>query len=237
MHGTLALFVYMVMQASHKDMKIGTQGGIVEIKRGQFISGRHKLSAAVGLSEQSTRTCLERLHALDIITSESTNHFSIYTIVNYGQYQDIADQDNQHINQQVTSNQPAGNQQVTTKQELLNTISIIDKPLCASSDDECADNEKPNRLYTKQFISFWDLYPCKKSKGGAAKVFSKIKPAEYQAIRAGLTAAIASSEWKKNGGQFIPHPATWLNNRGWEDEQIPTATNKPFNMDEFLRNA
>jgi hypothetical protein len=132
MHGTLALFMYMVMQASHKDMKIGTQSGIIELKRGQFISGRHKLSAAVGMSEQSARTCIERLHGLDIVTSESTSHFTLYTIVNYGQYQDIPEAINQQINQQVTSHQPTGNQQVTTKQELSNTISIEETPFFAS---------------------------------------------------------------------------------------------------------
>ena len=29
----------------------------------------------------------------------------------------------------------------------------------------------------------------------------------------------------KDGGQFIPHPSTWLNRNGWEDEiQISTTT-------------
>ena len=28
----------------------------------------------------------------------------------------------------------------------------------------------------------------------------------------------ACDQWKKDGGQFIPHPATWLNQEGWDDE-------------------
>jgi len=24
--------------------------------------------------------------------------------------------------------------------------------------------------------------------------------------------------WTKEGGKFIPHPATWINGRRWEDE-------------------
>jgi hypothetical protein len=27
-----------------------------------------------------------------------------------------------------------------------------------------------------------------------------------------------SQQWTKDGGQFIPMPATWLNGRRWEDE-------------------
>lgn len=25
-------------------------------------------------------------------------------------------------------------------------------------------------------------------------------------------------QWRKDDGQYIPHPATWLNREGWEDE-------------------
>ena len=47
-------------------------------------------------------------------------------------------------------------------------------------------------------------------------------------------------DWKKNGGQFIPHPSTWLNNRRWEDEhtaqQTPASTaNMPRSRREELR--
>ena len=28
-----------------------------------------------------------------------------------------------------------------------------------------------------------------------------------------------SEQWTKDGGSFIPHPATWLNQRRWEDEE------------------
>jgi hypothetical protein len=30
--------------------------------------------------------------------------------------------------------------------------------------------------------------------------------------------------WLKDNGQFIPHPASWLNNRQWEDEIQPDMT-------------
>ena len=31
-----------------------------------------------------------------------------------------------------------------------------------------------------------------------------------------------SHDWTKDGGQFIPHAATWLNGKRWEDE-LPAA--------------
>jgi hypothetical protein len=27
-----------------------------------------------------------------------------------------------------------------------------------------------------------------------------------------------SSQWQKENGQYIPNPATWLNQRRWDDE-------------------
>ena len=46
----------------------------------------------------------------------------------------------------------------------------------------------------------------------------KVTPEKYRAIMAGLERAKISVEWTKGGGEFIPHPATWLNAGGWENE-------------------
>lgn len=113
MHSTLSLFIHMLMQASHKPLNIGMKF----VDRGQFISGRHKLAENIGVSEQQVRTCLEKLHMLKMVTSKPTNKFTLYTIINYGQYQDCNTDANQQVNQQVTNNQPTSNQQVTTIQE------------------------------------------------------------------------------------------------------------------------
>ena len=36
-------------------------------------------------------------------------------------------------------------------------------------------------------------------------------------IMAAVEMAKESADWKKEGGKYIPYPATWLNNRRWED--------------------
>ena len=33
-----------------------------------------------------------------------------------------------------------------------------------------------------------------------------------------------TDQWKKDNGQFIPNPASWLNARRWEDEMPSVAT-------------
>ena len=53
------------------------------IERGQLITGRKKLSSETGISEQSVRTCLDRLVKSGVITIRPTNRFSVITICNY----------------------------------------------------------------------------------------------------------------------------------------------------------
>lgn len=69
------------------------------------------------------------------------------------------------------------------------------------------------------FTAFWDAYPRKKSKGQAEKAWLKIKPDEQlsTAIVSAVERAKTSADWQRDGGQFIPYPATWLNAKGWED--------------------
>lgn len=120
---TLALFLHILFNASYKDRKLGTPNGVIELKRGQYVSGRKELASRLKQSEQEIRTSLNRLESLEIITIKSTSKFSIYTIENYGIYQDNEDTSNQQDNHQITSNQPSNNQQSTTNKES-NNINI-----------------------------------------------------------------------------------------------------------------
>ena len=75
------------------------------------------------------------------------------------------------------------------------------------------------------FAAFWLQYPKKVAKPQALKAWKKIKPAGQ--ILADLMTSLdrqkSGEQWQKDGGQFIPHPATWLSGRRWEDEAPPTA--------------
>ncbi len=70
------------------------------------------------------------------------------------------------------------------------------------------------------FAYFWKRYPKKAAKPQALKAWNKIKPTGQALadLMAGLEKQKASGDWRKDDGKFIPHPATWLNGRRWEDE-------------------
>jgi hypothetical protein len=104
------LFLYLLLKANHENNI--WQG--VEIKRGQLITGRKILSKDTGISEQSIRTCMNRLKLTNELTIKTTNKYTIITICNYDSYQTVNNNNNQQINQQSTNNQPTINQQSTT---------------------------------------------------------------------------------------------------------------------------
>ena len=78
-------------------------------------------------------------------------------------------------------------------------------------------------LQEQRFSSFWKEYPKKVGKQAALKAWEKIRPdAElYESIMQAIATAKESQEWTKENGQYIPHPATWLNQGRWDDELTP----------------
>lgn len=77
--------------------------------------------------------------------------------------------------------------------------------------------------YSLEFQQFWNEYPNKKNKGTAVNRWDKLKitPELFRQIMEGLARAKKSHEWNKDNGDYIPHPATWLNAQGWENEYKP----------------
>ena len=66
------------------------------------------------------------------------------------------------------------------------------------------------------FAEFWAIYPKKVGKGAAESAWRKLRPSPSACVAA-VESAKRSPQWLKDGGQFVPNPATWLNQRRWED--------------------
>ena len=84
--------------------------------------------------------------------------------------------------------------------------------------------------YTEDFKAFWDCYPRKVGKGKAFKAWRQAKgrPTVDELVSA-VNLHRDTEQWKRDGGQFIPHPSTWLNERRWEDDpRIAVKANRGF---------
>ena len=98
--------------------------------------------------------------------------------------------------------QPSDNQVTTKCPHRLGKVSIGKQPTSSSDDG---------------FGSFWKIYPRKVGKGAAEKAWEKQNP-NLDVVVASIEAQITSEQWQKDNGQYIPNPATWLNQKRWEDE-------------------
>lgn len=187
------LFIHLLLSANHKP---GKWRGI-SIERGQLITGRNKLSEQTGISQQSIRTCLDKLKATSELTSKPTNKYTIITICNYDDYQ-IKDTDiNQQINQQLTNNQPATNQQLTTNK----------------------NNNNKKKEKEKVFEVFWDHYHTvtamrKTDKEDALKYWVKLTDDEITSAHENVKPYFDSLSDQK----YCKKARTYLGDKNFNDE-------------------
>ena len=72
----------------------------------------------------------------------------------------------------------------------------------------------------EDFCWFWEEYPRKKAKLDALKAWNQtanIRP-DIEAVIAAIHKAKNSHDWVKDGGNYIPYPASWLRGGCWDDE-------------------
>lgn len=84
------------------------------------------------------------------------------------------------------------------------------------------EKSKTENKQQEYFSIFWASYPKKVGKGAAEKSWKKIKPTKdlLEKMLNAIETAKQSMQWNKDNGQYIPNPATWLNQKRWEDEII-----------------
>jgi hypothetical protein len=188
---TFHFFCHCILKANHTEKK---WMGIM-IERGQFVASRATLSGETGITVKAIRTIEDRLVSSNNILVKSTNKFSVYTIVNYDEYQE---QEEKAANEGQTKGNPKANE----GQQLKN-----DK------------NNKNKNIYGQNFSEFWEVFPKKVKKTKAENLFYQhcengIDP---QAI---ISGAKTYRDLPDRKPEYTQHPTTWLNGKGWEDEHL-----------------
>lgn len=106
-----------------------------------------------------------------------------------------------------------------------------DQPaLTESNPPENSKPPKPDPL--EGFDRFYRIYPRKQKRPDAERAWRKLDPNDE--LQTEMVIALGHHclqlEWRKDGGQYIPLPASWINSRRWEDEPM-TATPKSNHTD------
>ncbi|HLA29284.1 MAG TPA: hypothetical protein VJZ49_15465 [Syntrophales bacterium] len=193
-------WVDLILLANHVPGAIRARGVYINIDRGQVGWSEVKLAERWRWSRDKVRRWLSELEKKEHkIIQQKNNVTSLITIIKYDLYQS-SDTAND------TANDTAEKQQKNSRQDTNKNVKNV-------------KNVK-NKTYTSDFISFWDCYPKKVAKDAAWKSWQK-RNGERPDI-AVLISAVEnqkkSEQWAKDGGQFIPHPASWLNQGRWDDE-------------------
>ena len=78
------------------------------------------------------------------------------------------------------------------------------------------------------FDAFWSAYPKHAAKADAQKAFKALNPDDelMQTILTAIETWRKTDDWTKDGGKFVPLPATYIRGKRWEDE-LPKATARP----------
>ena len=78
-----SLFIHLVLNANHNEVEWKN----IKVLRGQIITSREHLAEDLGLSIQQIRTCLSKLESTNEIKIETTNRYTLITVINYDKYQ------------------------------------------------------------------------------------------------------------------------------------------------------
>lgn len=72
--------------------------------------------------------------------------------------------------------------------------------------------------YSEDFEAFFAAYPKKVGKGAAFIAWKKNGHPVVAQVVATVELAKRTAKWIEDDGRYIPNPATWLNQKRWDDE-------------------
>jgi hypothetical protein len=204
----LKLFIYLMGQARHntKPKKYPS----FEVKRGELVTSLAKISEENEYSQNGTIKTWPRMkisRMLDLLEKQGyvkklcDTYGTHISICNYNTYQDINNYKCDSGGTQVLQDCYSGVTGVLLNKNVKKGKNVKKEPSVG-------------------FEDFYKAYPKKKSKGQAEKTWHKLSPDSdlLKEILIGLESAKKSEDWTKDNGKYIPHPSTWLNAKGWEDE-------------------
>ncbi len=210
-------WIDLLLTVNHRDEKTYIDGVLTEVKRGEKITSLRKLGENWGWSIGKVKRFLEELENEGMIKFECDTKKTVLTVENYGFYQ------------------YSDNTNGTPKEHRKNTERTQTEHRRNTDGTQTETNNKLNKLnnennenkavsaHAELFAEFWTAYPKKVAKPAGEKAFKALGVTEplLADILAGVNRWKQSEQWTKDGGQFIPNPATFLNGRRWED-QVPT---------------
>lgn len=112
----LAVWIYLLLNASHNEHSVLFKGEKIILKPGQLITGRKTIALALHIDESKVERILKSLKSEQQIEQQTSSKNRLISITNWEFYQ----QSEQQIEQQVNNKRTTSEQQVNTNKNIKN---------------------------------------------------------------------------------------------------------------------
>lgn len=134
---TAHLAQHLIREVSHKPAKVFFSGSVIELSIGQTVTTLRKLSKQTGIPLQRLRSSIAVLEKCQFLTHQSTQCYSIISILKYDIYQDKATNSNTEINTGATQYQHSAIyndlQEAKNTRNGLIAVSVVNTPISQSA--------------------------------------------------------------------------------------------------------
>ena len=193
----------MILIANFKPSVFFIRGNQVEVKRGEIAWSEERICARWKWGRHKLRNFWKYLEKEQQISIIKTAAISKINVINYEKYQGDRTTDvQQTYNRRTTDSLHKKNDK--KEKNVKNTLLIISR-------DE-----------RNLFEEFWGAYPRKVSRKKAEQTWKRLEPSEEltKKIVAHVESQKRTSQWTRDGGEYIPHPTTYLNQERWKDDPV-----------------
>ena len=223
----LAAYIWLLDNASFTDRVVRFAGHNWQLKSGQIVITIRKLSTALkpwGFTEKSTRRFIENLNKYNIIEQQVNKYGQVLTLKEgkaegtpKGTLEDMARKD------ATPENPPASPDKNFFEGTGKGTLTDTPKGTQKEEGDKKGITPLPPEgdCVEKLFFDFWEMWPTHHRKNGktsAKRLFMKFSEQEAENVLKALEAAKKSEAWTKEAGKYIPKPANWLKEEGYQHQ-------------------
>jgi hypothetical protein len=205
----------LVSFANHKESEYIFRGKTHVLKRGQLKIVVSELSDFFGIKPSKATRILNIFEKDGRIEKRGNNKFTIITVTNYDQYQNME-------NQRKTSEKPAKNQRKTSEKPAESAI-ILKNEKNVKNEKNINNNTSKTLAQARlqKFEIFWDTFDYKKGRGGAEKSWHKLGNIDeflFAKILRGAEAEARGRPLIISKGLTPKMAQGWITDKRWEDE-------------------
>ena len=114
----LSVWMYLLLNATHKEIPALFKGEKIILKPGQLITGRKSIASKLKISESKIYRIINEYKSEHQIEQQTSNKNSLITILNWDKYQHLEQQNETQMNNKRTTTE----QQVNTNKNVKNVI-------------------------------------------------------------------------------------------------------------------